>query len=150
MGARSAIRPLVLVALVVVAGGCGSTDLQEGEGDRSEGPARENWSGTLHDEHRTTEVVSSSDGKFKLTVAPDGTVSGKGSATQVTEGGTGRFKFEVTGTRDDDEFRLTWTGPGGSLDVVAPIDGETAVGTWEIDTAGTVYSGTITLECKNC
>ena len=95
-------------------------------------------------------MVSSSDGTFKLTVAPDGTVSGKGSATQVTEGGTGRFTFEVTGTRDDDGFRLTWTGPGGSLDVVAPIDGATAIGTWEIDASGTTYSGMITLECKNC
>lgn len=151
MGSRSPIRLLVVIAAVVVAGSCGSTDLQDGEGDDGgEGPGRENWSGTLHDEHRTTEVVSSADGKFKLTVAPDGTVSGKGSATQVTEGGMGRFKIEVTGTREDDEFRLTWTGPGGSLDVVAPIDGLTAVGTWEIDTAGTVYSGTITLQCKNC
>jgi hypothetical protein len=80
-------------------------------------------------------------------------VSGKGSATQVTEGGSGRFKIEVTGTRDEDAFRLTWSGPGGSLDVVMPIDGQTAEGTWEIEEGGTgtrarsrSSAGTATLE----
>jgi hypothetical protein len=153
MGVRPSIRPLLVsFLLAVVVGSCSTgTDVEQGDraGDGGGSP-REVWTGTLHDEHRTTEVVSSSDGTFRLTVAPDGTVSGKEKATQVTEGSTGRFKIEVTGTRDDDAFHLTWTGPGGSLDVVAPIDGQTAVGTWEIAGTGTVYSGTITLGCTNC
>jgi large exoprotein involved in heme utilization and adhesion len=149
MGARSAIRLLVTVVVSLMVGSC-ATDVEEGDGNGGGGPSREVWTGTLRDEHRTTEVVSSSEGTIRLKVEPDGTVSGRGSATQVTEGGSGRFKIEVTGTRDEAAFHLTWSGPGGSLDVVMPIDGQTAEGTWEIEEGGTVYSGAITLECRNC
>lgn len=115
------------------------------------------WEGTFHDEHFNTvlgAVDSTSDGTIRLTVAPDGSVSGKGSARQVTEGSTGEYTITISGTREDDAFRLTFLltslGPAGSMDVVAPIRGLTAEGTWRLTAATVVYSGTITLECVTC
>jgi hypothetical protein len=141
----------VAFAVALMVGSCGTTELDEGGAQGGDGGgSREVWTGTLVDEHRAPVVVSHSEGTIRLTVAPDGTVTGKGTATQFTEGGNGRFKIGVTGTRDGDVFHLTWTGPGGSLDVDLAIVGQTAEGSWEIDASGTVYSGTIALECQNC
>jgi hypothetical protein len=112
----------------------------------------EEWVGVWEDQHSTdvTGVVSRSTGDVRVQVAPDGAVTGEGSILQVTEGSSARHSLSLTGTRGD-AFRLTVTGPGGTIDIDAPIRGGTAEGSWELGGGGTTYTGKLTLECvKRC
>jgi hypothetical protein len=110
------------------------------------------WEGTWEDENRTPAVgvVSRSDGNVILTVAPDGSVTGEGTATQTTEGGSKDYDITITGTRNDEAFLLDWTGPGGTINIVVRIDGTTARGSGRVGTGGILYLWTMTLDCVNC
>jgi hypothetical protein len=110
------------------------------------------WEGAWNGQHNTpvAGVVSRDSGDVRLMVAPDGSVTGGGSILQVTEGGSARHSLTLAGTRTEDAFRLTATGPGGTIDIVVPIRGTSAEGSWEVGAGGTTYSGTIRLECVNC
>jgi hypothetical protein len=84
--------------------------------EEKESPAakKEVWEGTWDDRNTnpTLGVVSRSEGNIILRVAPDGSVTGEGSATQTAEGGSKDYDIRISGRRDEDAFRLDWTGSG--------------------------------------
>jgi hypothetical protein len=75
---------------------------------------------------------------------------GDGSATQTTEGDSAEHDLRFRGTRDEDAFRLRFTGPGGSIHIVVPIDGTTATGTGRVSAGGNVYIWEMSVRCVNC
>ena len=106
----------------------------------------EEWTGRW----REGNEPMTSRGSFTLTVAPDGSVSGKGTGTQETGGVHATYDVTITGTRDEDAFHLTFMSEAGSLDVEAAIEGDTAKGPWRTGAGQAAYGGRITLECQNC
>jgi hypothetical protein len=107
----------------------------------------EKWKGRW----REGNAAGQSEGIFTLTVAPDGSVAGKGRGEQVvTGGGSASFPVEIEGTRDEQAFDLTLTSAAGSLDVEATIEGDTAKGPWRTGAGQQAYNGRITLECVSC
>lgn len=107
------------------------------------------WKATWHEESGSF----SGEGEGRLTVAADGSVSGKGTTTLSGPAGTLTYHTRITGTREEDAFHLTYTALppspyGGSVDFVAPIQGTTAQGNW-VDATG-LDTGTVRLECVSC
>lgn len=149
---------LVAVGLLVtacagrnpVAGPSPSVSL--GAAQESPTPREEVWEGTWEDRNTnpTVGVVSRSEGNIILEVGPDGSVTGEGSATQTTEGGSKDYDISISGTRDEDAFRLDWTGPGGTINIVVPIVGTTASGKGRVGTSGIYYFWETSLDCVNC
>jgi hypothetical protein len=158
--ARSAGRWLLLSGLVTLTACAGQTPVAGPSPSVSIGteekgsPAakKEVWEGTWDDRNTnpTLGVVSRSEGNIILTVAPDGSVTGEGSATQTTEGGSKDYDIRISGRRDEDAFRLDWTGPGGTINIVVPIEGTTANGKGRVGTGGIYYFWETSLDCINC
>ena len=106
----------------------------------------EQWTGRWREGN---EAMTSS-GTFNITVAPNGSVLGKGTGTQETGGVHATYDVTITGTRDDEAFHLTFKSEAGPLDVEVPIQGDTAKGPWRTGAGQAAYGGRITLECQNC
>lgn len=157
--ARSAGRWLLLTGLVALTG-CAdqapvagpSPSVSIGAVEESPVGKKEVWDGTWEDHHENpaTGVASRSEGNLILTVAPDGSVTGEGTATQTTEGGSKDFDLKFRGTRHEDAFRLAFTGPGGTIHILVPIEGTTASGKGQVGSGGILYVWEMSVRCVNC
>ena len=146
-------NPPPVIELCVVAEDWAGNGEGRGDWKCAEFRTGEVWEGTEHGEwmQASLGVVSTHDGTIKLTVAPDGSVSGEGSGTQWAPASTGDYTTTISGTRDDNAFRLKISfSPGGSGDFVVPIRGRTAEAEWQDVGPGLVYTVTIKLKCVSC
>jgi hypothetical protein len=142
---RVAVVGALLLALASACGG-GETAAEETISTILATEATEEWTGRWREGNEGMQ----SSGTFTLMVAPDGSVTGEGQGTQETGGVHANYDVTITGTRDDEAFRLTFTSEAGSLDVEAQIEGDTAEGPWRTGAGQAAYGGRIRLECQNC
>ena len=111
------------------------------------------WTGSLDTTEGGPGLEGGTNGRFTLTVGPDGTLTGSGTShSTYTNSPPIDSRITVGGRRDGDTFHLTLAlDPGTQITVDAPIRDGVATGEFELSgAAGAFSTGSVRLECQDC